>query len=85
VNGPATVIVTDGRGNVSSGSALIESTAPGLFSANADGQGVAAAVVLRIKADGSQIYEPVSVFDSASTLNRRGRRVYDVLPAAQMC
>src|SRR5262249_47864702 len=64
-NGPATVIVSDGQGNVASGSALIEATSPGLFSANADGQGVAAAVVLRRKADGSEIYEPVAVFDNA--------------------
>ncbi len=37
----------------------------GVFSANADGQGPAAAVILRIKADGSQIYEPVAQFDQA--------------------
>lgn len=39
-----------------------------MFSANANGQDVAAAVVLRIKADGTQIYEPAFRFDS--TLNR---------------
>ncbi|MGE0131648.1 MAG: BACON domain-containing carbohydrate-binding protein [Blastocatellales bacterium] len=64
-NGPATVIFSNGQGSLSSGSIMIEPVAPGLFSANANGQGVAAAIALRIKSDGSQIYEPVAVFDSA--------------------
>ncbi|MGH9845529.1 MAG: hypothetical protein ACREEM_43010, partial [Blastocatellia bacterium] len=38
---------------------------PGLFSANASGQGLAAAVALRVKADGSQSFEPVAQFDQA--------------------
>jgi uncharacterized protein (TIGR03437 family) len=46
----------------------IVKVAPGLFSANASGQGVAAAVALRIKADGTQSFEPVAQFDQA--LNR---------------
>ncbi|MGH9837777.1 MAG: NF038122 family metalloprotease [Blastocatellia bacterium] len=54
----STAPVSDGRVNVFA-------TAPGLFSANANGQGVAAAVVLRVKADGSQVFEPVARFDSA--------------------
>jgi uncharacterized protein (TIGR03437 family) len=47
------------------GATMIETVAPGLFTANASGQGVAAAVVLRIKADGTQSYEPVAQFDPA--------------------
>ena len=43
----------------------ISPVAPALFSANANGQGVAAAVTLRIKPDGSQIYEPIAQFDTA--------------------
>jgi len=39
-------------------------TAPGLFSADLSGQGYAAALVLRIRADGSRVYEPVTQFDS---------------------
>src|SRR5262249_4618400 len=39
--------------------------APGLFAANANGQGVAAALVLRVRADGSQQFEPVAQFDPA--------------------
>jgi uncharacterized protein (TIGR03437 family) len=47
------------------GVAMISAVAPGLFSANANGQGVAAGVVLRIKPDGSLIYEPIARFDAA--------------------
>jgi uncharacterized protein (TIGR03437 family) len=38
---------------------FIESTSPGLFSANSDGRGVAAAVALRLGADGSRTALPV--------------------------
>jgi uncharacterized protein (TIGR03437 family) len=38
----------------------------GLFTANADGRGVPAAVIVRVKADGSQTFEPVASFDSAT-------------------
>ena len=41
---------------------------PGIFTANADGQGVPAAVILRVRANGSQEYEPVAQFDA--TLRR---------------
>jgi uncharacterized protein (TIGR03437 family) len=63
--GPALVTITSSDGKVSSGTTLISALAPGLFSANADGQGVAAAVALRVKADGAQSFEPVSRFDAA--------------------
>lgn len=36
------------------GDVLVDGVAPGLFSASADGKGTAAAVVLRVKSDGSQ-------------------------------
>jgi uncharacterized protein (TIGR03437 family) len=38
---------------------LVEAVAPGLFSANANGKGVAAASAVRVKADGSQAAVPV--------------------------
>ncbi len=63
--GPATVTIKSGDGSVSMGTVLIERVAPGVFSANANGQGVAAAVILRVRADGSQQYEPVAQFDTA--------------------
>lgn len=61
VNGPATVTVSSGA----TGIVEIASIAPGLFSANGNGQGVAAAVALRIKANGAQSFEPVAQFDAA--------------------
>jgi hypothetical protein len=39
--------------------------APGLFAANANGRGVAAALALRVRADGSQQFEPIARFDPA--------------------
>src|SRR5262245_35317622 len=67
-NGPAMVTVTSGDGGVSTGASLIAAVAPGLFTANSDGNGLAAAVALRVKADGSQNFEPIAQFDA--TQNR---------------
>ncbi len=67
-NGAATVKITSGFGSTSTGVIQIVKVAPGLFSQNATGKGVAAAVLLRVKADGRQIYEPVSVLDQATNL-----------------
>jgi uncharacterized protein (TIGR03437 family) len=63
--GPATVSVIGGNDTFAIGTVTIATISPGLFSANADGQGIAAAVVLRVKADGTQIFEPVARFDSS--------------------
>jgi uncharacterized protein (TIGR03437 family) len=63
--GQATVTITSGSGAVSAGTVNIASVAPGLFSANASGQGAAAAVVFRRRADGSESFEPVAQFDQA--------------------
>ena len=41
------------------GAVNIANVSPGLFTVNASGTGIAAAVALRVKADGSQIYEPI--------------------------
>jgi uncharacterized protein (TIGR03437 family) len=49
--------------SVSDGPATIAKISPGLFAANATGQGVASALVLRVKADNSQVFEPVVQFD----------------------
>jgi len=61
--GPARVTITSGAGKASLGTALVTMVAPGLFAANGDGQSVAAGVALRIKADGSQSFEPIARFD----------------------
>jgi uncharacterized protein (TIGR03437 family) len=63
--GAATVVITSGDGKVSTGVVQIAAVAPGLFSANASGQGVASGVALRVKADGTQTYEPIARFDQA--------------------
>lgn len=57
--GTASVTVTSGDGKVSIGVSQIATVAPGLFTATASGQGLAAAVVFRVREDGSQSYEPV--------------------------
>jgi uncharacterized protein (TIGR03437 family) len=63
--GTATVTVTSGDGAVSVGTAEVAAVAPGLFTANGDGQGAPSAVAMRVKADGQASYEPVAQFDSA--------------------
>ncbi len=65
-NGIATVTVTNGAGEVSTGTVTISNVAPGLFSANANGTGVAAAVVFRRTAGGQDSFEPVARFDPAT-------------------
>jgi hypothetical protein len=61
--GAATVVFNSSDGSVSGGAVQIAHVAPGIFAANADGQGIAAALALRVKADGSQIFEAVTRFD----------------------
>src|SRR5262249_38891821 len=61
--GQAVISVTSGAGGLSRGTVQIVPTAPGLFSADASGQGIAAAVVLRVRANGEQVYEPVARYD----------------------
>ena len=63
--GTTTVTITSGDGAISTGTINIAPISPAVFAANATGQGVAAAVVLRVRADGSQSFEPVARFDAA--------------------
>src|SRR5262249_11729813 len=63
--GNATLSVLRDNTAVGQGNVTIEAVAPGFFTANANGQGVPAAVVLRIKADGTQSYEAIAQFDQA--------------------
>jgi uncharacterized protein (TIGR03437 family) len=78
--GQATITVTSGSGQVSRGPAQITQTAAGLFSADASGQGLAAAVVLRIRATGEQVFEPIAQFDQS--LNRFVAVPIDLGPAS---
>jgi uncharacterized protein (TIGR03437 family) len=61
--GIASVAVQKDNAIVANGTLPITSVAPGLFTANATGQGVAAAIALRVRADGSQSVEPIIRFD----------------------
>jgi uncharacterized protein (TIGR03437 family) len=63
--GTATLRVLRQNRVVAGGQVQIESVAPALFTANADGKGAPAAVALRIAADGSQTQLPV--FHCAAT------------------
>lgn len=62
--GKAVVTVTNAQNTMVSATVLIEKTAPGIFTANASGQEAPAAVLLRVKQDGSQLFEPVVQFNA---------------------
>ncbi|HWQ32609.1 MAG TPA: hypothetical protein VNQ79_06980 [Blastocatellia bacterium] len=61
--GPATVIVSTSDGVTATGAINVVNVAPGLFTADASGRGLAAALVLRTPASGPQLWEPVGSFD----------------------
>ncbi len=63
-NGMATVTVSRNNNPVGAGNVMIDTIAPALFAANANGAGIAAAVVMRIKATGERTFEPVAQFDT---------------------
>ena len=79
VTGAATVTITSGNGTVSVGTIQIANVAPGLFTANASGQGVPSGYLLRVRGDGSQSIEPLAQFDT--TLNRFVAVPIDLGPA----
>jgi uncharacterized protein (TIGR03437 family) len=64
-SGAATITITSGDGTVSIGTMNITTVAPGLFTTSATGNGIAAAVVARVRSDGTQVYEPVAQFDAS--------------------
>lgn len=67
-------VTTQQNGNiVAAGLLQIAPVAPGLFTLDASGRGIPAATVLRVKADGTQSYEPIATFN---TLTNR----YESLP-----
>jgi uncharacterized protein (TIGR03437 family) len=61
--GAALVTVKLNNEIVGVGEIQIQPIAPGLFTANANGQGIAAADLLRVKANGTQSYEYIARFD----------------------
>jgi uncharacterized protein (TIGR03437 family) len=61
-NGMANVEITAGNGVVSRGQARINRVSPAIFSFDSSGGGLPAALIVRVKADGRQIIEPVAEF-----------------------
>ncbi len=64
--GLANILVTSGDSSLSGGDVTIAAVAPGLFTMNTNGQGVVAAVALRVQANGTQTYETVATFNSGT-------------------
>lgn len=66
--GLATLTLADAGGTVASSTLNISNVAPSLFSADASGKGLAAAVVLRVRANGAQTTEAIARWEA--TQNR---------------
>ncbi|MBI1765068.1 MAG: choice-of-anchor L domain-containing protein [Acidobacteria bacterium] len=64
--GPATVTIVTGDGAIALGTVTVSPVAPALFTANANGLGVPTGLVLRVRADGAQFYEPLAQLDPAT-------------------
>lgn len=64
-NGAALITIVKADGTAPSAATQIAPIAPGLFAANANGQDVAAGVVLRVKPNASRIIDPIAQFDAA--------------------
>lgn len=63
--GMATVTVSRNNTPAAAGNIPVEAVAPALFAANMNGAGIAAAVLMRIKANGDRSFEPIITFDQA--------------------
>ncbi|MFN0120842.1 MAG: hypothetical protein ACKV2V_10100 [Blastocatellia bacterium] len=63
--GRARVTVKKQDGSATTGEVLVKAVAPGMFSANADGAGIATALATRVDAAGNQTYQPLSGYDTA--------------------
>ncbi len=85
--GNVSVAVTSGNGMTFAGTIEVRQVAPAIFSANASGVGVPAAVALRVRANGQQSYETIATFNQAANrflanpidLGPEGDRVFLVL------
>lgn len=86
-DGAADVVVRAGNGAVSNGTVETSQVAPGIFTANASGGGVPAAILLRVKTDGSQVFEDLIQFSPELgqfiprpiSLGPAGERVFIIL------
>lgn len=66
LTGQASVNISSGGSTPRTGSLTVAPVAPGLFSADASGKGLAAAVVLRIRANGSQSFESAVTYQNGA-------------------
>lgn len=65
--GAASISVTLNGTPVGQGAITVAAVSPGLFTANANGQGVAAATVVRVAADGTQTNEAIVQWNTATS------------------
>ena len=79
--GEAMVSITSGDGRVSLGTIQIVPVSLGLFTANSDGSGVAAASIVRVASGGSQVFEEIAKFDVS--LNRYVPKCFSVGPTGE--
>lgn len=87
--GTANVRVVAGNGVTSTGTVLVNTVSPAIFTANSDGRGVPAAVLLRIKSGGAQSFETLAQLDSRTgkllakpiDLGPEGEQVFVILYA----
>jgi len=63
--GPATVTIASGAGSVGAGTIQIATVAPGIFTANSTGQGLAAAIALRVRGT-QQFVEQISQYNATT-------------------
>lgn len=66
VSGEALLEVRQGTRVVAAGSIEVSRVAPALITADSSGSGPAAALALRVRADGTQVFEPTYRYDSQS-------------------
>jgi len=76
--GGAVVKVLEGSRVVRAGIIQIRRIAPSIFTVTADGKGIPAAFIQRVKADGDSVYELISRFDA--TTNRHVETPIDLGP-----
>lgn len=63
--GAATLTLLKDGASVSASAAPITSVAPGIFTANSNGEGVPAGFIVRVKPDNTQTIEPIATFNAA--------------------
>ncbi|HZS08141.1 MAG TPA: MBG domain-containing protein, partial [Blastocatellia bacterium] len=66
--GTAMVTVINGGTEIAAGTVEVAAVAPSFFSVNSSGSGLAAALALRVKPDGSQSYESIAEFDAGQNV-----------------